>query len=126
MDTNMSENVVVMNHKKLNMEKIKNNDDLLQYLALDYETWDIVNDEIEKYNDCNYKEITLKIVNSGNEYTIVHGFPGDEPAGCVLLENDEFLIMGGKESTNSDLIAIENWYWQITRECCDFKDTFWY
>ena len=83
----MEENVVrFISHKRLDIEKLKDNENLFEYLGLEYDSIEDEKEEIETYNSCDYKEIILQIKYSGNEYTLLHGFAsGDEPVGGILL-----------------------------------------
>ena len=49
----------IISHKILDIEKIKDNDNLLNYLVLDCETIEIEKNEIENDNCNNYKEIII-------------------------------------------------------------------
>ena len=126
----MEKNTIIriISHKILDIEKIKNNDDLLNYLVLDCETIEIEKNKIENNNCNNYKEIILQINDNGNEYILLHGFPGDTAKGCILLEDNNFIVIGDDflENNNNDLTVINIWYEQITKIYCDFENDFWY
>jgi hypothetical protein len=118
----------IISHKILDIEKIKDNDNLLNYLVLDCETIEIEKNEIENDNCNNYKEIIIQIIESGNEYVLLHGFPGDSPKGCILLEDNNFAILGDEfiENNNNDLTIINIWYEQITEYSCNYENDYWY
>ena len=122
--------VVVLEHKRLNIDKIKSNDKLLDCLVLNCEEQNIMQNEIDNNNACDYKEILIKIVENNHVYLFLHGFPGDHGVGCVLLENDEFAEIGEDcdyaNHDNNDLNIINQWYCKITKDCCDYADDFWY
>lgn len=121
--------IIVLEHKKLNINKIKSNDKLLEYLVLDCEEQDVMQNEIDMSNDYNYKEILVEIVKNNHKYLLLHGFAGDLGKGCVLLDNGDFVEVGDNYNycgRNNDLNIINEWYCEITRYHCEYVDEFWY
>lgn len=58
----------------------------------------------------------------GKKYTMVHGFPGDNPAGIIFNEEGHHLI-GETAPQNS---IPQKWYAKVTGDICDFSAVWWY
>lgn len=119
--------VSVISHNKININNFKDNACLLHFLALDYDTIETIINTIDIYNIDNYKEIIIQIAGNSKKFILLHGFPGDSPVGCILLDDSTFVEIGENYTNyNNDLSIINNWYNDITKEYCDYSDIFWY
>jgi hypothetical protein len=119
----------VLSHERLNIHKISNyNANLLHELCLDSEELEIVDNEINTNNNGNYKFIKLEITNIDSPiiYHLIHGFPGDEPVGFILLSNGSYESINNSQSTNLHIELIVKWYKMITNDECDYDNDFWY
>jgi hypothetical protein len=126
----MSVNVV--RSEKLNFDEIKNDISILEAIACD----NIVDESKEMIDglmeDENFTKITLSVGN--NMYELFHGFPGDNPRGCIKHNNTiyEFgeCAKGNEFDKDGEICdnvkLIREWYTTITKECCTYKDKFWY
>ena len=125
-------------HEKLNVFKLKEyNKELIHLLALDNEELDEINNEINETNDCNYKFIRLNVFKPNYEtnhspsieitYNIIHGFPGDEAVGYILLGNGLYEKIGSEKiNPRFDVALIDEWYKEETLNGCDFVHKYWY
>lgn len=117
------DNIIVIKHEPLNILKIKHNSLLLDYLSLLHIDEDDISDDI---NTGDYKCITLQ-VNNDKIYTLLHGFPGDAPVGCILLDNDVFIeLVEYPTNVSNNIELICKWYFEITYNLCIFDNDFWY
>lgn len=116
------EPVIVINDSKLELDDILNNEKLTEHLFIDI---DMAKDDDNYFKDGDYKKIELKVINTNNTYTLFHGFPGDNPVGCILLENDVIGIGIDFENDSliPDIITINSWY--IFMESNNFVEQYW-
>lgn len=82
----------------------------------------IIDDDFDYYyendEDLNKDDfLILKLKFEQKEYTMIHGFPGDNCAGVIFNENELYPIGEGESSTQSEP---ENWYYKITNDLEDF------
>lgn len=137
----------IVSHVNLNLQEIQMYDELLEFMNLD------VDDMVGLMKEQDYKKITISINN--NEYTLFHGFPGDESVGCIFIENKYVVNLDDNEITHiinfdgkvdkyipndvsapndvlvpskyvDDIKKIKEWYKNITKDRTSFDDDFFY
>lgn len=70
--------------------------------------------------------ILMKNDNKHVVYWLVHGFPGDESVGFILLGNGLYKNITTVQSNNCDVNLIGNWFNSITQNSYEFPDDYWY
>ena len=56
------------------------------------------------------------------KYTMIHGFPGDNPAGVIFNENESYDIRNQGDNKNE----VYDWYNKTTENGSNFEDSSWY
>lgn len=75
--------------------------------------------------DSDYVYITFLL--KGKIYSMVHGFPGDNPMGIVYRKNEYYIVGEGRPLIdNQPHSIIDEWYEEVTEELTGYKDDMWY
>lgn len=134
---------IMINTHSLTLEEIKTFSSLEERFA-DVNLFDWLSDSFNNdYFDCNDRfsyiynsnkdladnnwvigQVTIK----DKQYTIIHGFPGDNPIGLIFNETTAIQIYGGRcsshdqnENVNKNL---ESWYMQATNDATECVQSF--
>jgi len=57
-------------------------------------------------------------------YTMIHGFPGDNVLGLIFNKQQSYIV--GRPTEKTDTSLPEQWYAEITENCCTYERPFWY
>ena len=116
-----------MSHRKMTQDDYSSlGKEILEELSL-YDP-----EDLDKSYD--YKILTLKF-NDGKTLIVYHGFPGDNPVGCIVNKEGSYLAScgeGGDEIYNKDPSLLNHinsflkWYQTTTENTCNYKDSMFY
>jgi len=117
------DSVIVIKSNLLTLNDILNNEKLMECLFIDIDAVIELGGD-EDLKDSDYYKTELKVVDTNNTYTIIYGYPGDNPVGCILLENNDVIGIGNcfeGDCLIPDIDVINAWYWKFVVEFEDIE-----
>lgn len=96
----------------------------------DLEKFDKITKDLIDEDDCDDETLADSdyiigdLCIGGVDYTIIHGFPGDNPSGFIFNKDKTYSVGEEmKEDLNEEPVL---WYRKITGNVCSYEDKFWY
>jgi len=67
--------------------------------------------------------IIVEMTYKGQTYTMIHGFPGDNPSGIIYNPASREIVARVGEGMTAET-NLEKWYFNVTHDCMDYSSEF--